>query len=246
MDILTSKNAGILTIEFNRPDKKNAITAAMYQRMADALQDAETDRAVRAILFTGKPAIFTAGNDLSDFMANPPSTETSPVFQFLRQLSHASKPVVAAVSGAAVGIGTTMLMHCDHVVAGTDARFSTPFVNLGLVPEAASSLLAPRLMGHRRAFELLVMGRPFDSAAAQACGLVNAVVAPGEVDTEAMKAAREIAALPAEALAIARRLMRPAPDDIVARIDQEARLFRERLQSAEARSAFEAFMTRKR
>jgi enoyl-CoA hydratase/carnithine racemase len=150
------------------------------------------------------------------------------------------------VQGLAVGVGTTMLLHCDHVVAGTDARFSTPFVNLGLVPEAASSLLAPRLMGHRRAFELLVMGRPLDPAAAQACGLINAVVAPGDVDAEAMKAARDIAALPAEALAAARRLMRATPDDIVARIDEEAHLFRERLQSVEARGAFNAFLTRKR
>jgi enoyl-CoA hydratase/carnithine racemase len=135
----------------------------------------------------------------------------------------------------------------DHVsVAGTDARFSTPFVSLGLVPEAASSLLAPHLMGYRRAFELLVMGRTLDPAAAQACGLVNAVTAPGDVDAVAMKAARDIAALPAEAVAASRRLMRAAPDDIVARIDQEARLFRERLQSAEARRAFDAFLTRKR
>ena len=139
-----------------------------------------------------------------------------------------------------------MLLHCDHVVASTDARFSTPFVNLGLVPEAASSLLAPHLMGHRRAFELLVMGRPLGAGAAQACGLVNTVVAPDDVEAEAMKAARDIAALPAEALAASRRLLRAAPDDIVARIDEEARLFRERLQSAEARSAFDAFLTRKR
>ena len=150
------------------------------------------------------------------------------------------------MQGVAVGVGTTMLLHCDHVVAGTDARFSTPFVSLGLVPEAASSLLAPRLMGHRRAFELLVMGRPLDAAAAQACGLVNAVVPPGDVDAEAMKAAREIAALPAEAVAASRRLMRGSPDEIVARIDEEVRLFKERLQSAEARAAFDAFLTRKR
>jgi enoyl-CoA hydratase/carnithine racemase len=150
------------------------------------------------------------------------------------------------VQGLAVGVGTTMLLHCDHVVAGTDARFSTPFVSLGLVPEAASSLLAPRLMGHRRAFELLVMGRTLASAAAQACGLINTVVAPNDVEASAMKAARDIAALPAEAVATARRLMRAAPDDIVVRIDQEALLFRERLQSAEARSAFDAFLTRKR
>ena len=157
-----------------------------------------------------------------------------------------TKPVIGAVAGVAVGIGTTVLLHCDLVYASPEARFQLPFVNLGLVPEAASSLLAPRLMGHRRAFELLVMGRPLDSAAAQACGLINTVVAPGDVDAVAMKAAREIAALPAEALATARRLMRSPPDDIVARIDEEVRLFRERLQSTEARAAFDAFLTRKR
>jgi enoyl-CoA hydratase/carnithine racemase len=139
-----------------------------------------------------------------------------------------------------------MLLHCDHVVAGADARFSTPFVSLGLVPEAASSLLVPRLMGHRRAFELLVMGRPLDAMAAQACGLVNAVVPPGDVDAAAMKTAHDIAALPAEAVAASRRLMRAAPDDIIARIDEEVRLFKQRLQSAEARAAFDAFLTRKR
>ena len=154
--------------------------------------------------------------------------------------------MVAAVQGVAVGVGTTMLLHCDHVVAGSDARFSTPFVSLGLVPEAASSLLAPRLMGHQRAFALLVMGRPLDAAAAHACGLVNTVVAPGDVDAEAMKAAREIAALPAEAMTAARRLMRGSPDEVVARIDEEARVFKERLQSAEARAAFAAFLARKR
>jgi enoyl-CoA hydratase/carnithine racemase len=168
------------------------------------------------------------------------------VIDFLHTLACCEKPLVAAVQGLAVGVGTTMLMHCDHVVAGSDARFSTPFVNLGLVPEAASSLLAPRLMGQRRAFELLVMGRPLDAVAAQACGLVNAVVAPGDVDAEALKAARHIGALPAEAVAASRRLMRGRSDEIVARIDEEALVFKERLQSAEAKTAFDAFFNRKR
>ena len=145
-------------------------------------------------------------------------------------------PLVAAVQGNAVGVGTTMLLHCDHVVAGSDARFSTPFVGLGLVPEAASSLLAPRLMGHARAFSLLVMGRPLDAEEAKAAGLVNTVVAPDAVEAEAMKAAREIAALPPQGVLAARRLMRGSPDEIVARIDEEAELFKTRLQSAEARS----------
>jgi enoyl-CoA hydratase/carnithine racemase len=168
------------------------------------------------------------------------------VVRFLHALARSERPLVAAVQGLAVGVGTTMLLHCDHVVVGTDARFSTPFVNLGLVPEAASSLLAPRLMGYRRAFELLVMGRPLDAAAAQACGLVNAVVPPGDVEPHAMKAAHDIAALPAEAVAASRRLMRGSPNETTARIDEEVRLFKERLQSAEAQAAFSAFLNRKR
>jgi enoyl-CoA hydratase/carnithine racemase len=168
------------------------------------------------------------------------------VVRFLHALARSERPLVAAVQGLAVGVGTTMLLHCDHVVAGSDARFSTPFVNLGLVPEAASSLLAPRLMGHRRAFELLVMGRPLDAAAALNCGLVNAVVPPSDVEAEALKAAHHIAALPAEAVATSRRLMRGSPDEVVAHIDEEVRLFKERLQSAEAQAAFKAFLNRKR
>jgi enoyl-CoA hydratase/carnithine racemase len=237
----------IRTVRMNRPDKKNALTAAMYQTMAVALESANVHKEIRCLVIAGAPGAFSAGNDLSEFALGASSEGLgTPVIRFLHALARSERPLVAAVQGLAVGVGTTMLLHCDHVVAGTDARFSTPFVNLGLVPEAASSLLAPRLMGHRRAFELLVMGRPLDSAAAQACGLINAVVAPGDVDAEAMKAARDIAALPAEALAAARRLMRAAPDDIVARIDEEAQLFRERLQSVEARGAFNAFLTRKR
>ena len=238
----------IRTVRMNRPDKKNALTAAMYQTMAVALEGANVHKDIRCVVIAGCPGAFSVGNDLAEFALAASSGEGlgTPVIRFLHALARCERPLVAAVQGLAVGVGTTMLLHCDHVVAGTDARFSTPFVNLGLVPEAASSLLAPRLMGHRRAFELLVMGRPLDSAAAQACGLINAVVEPDDVDAEAMKAARDIAALPAEALATARRLMRAAPDDIVARIDEEVRLFRERLQSAEARAAFDAFLTRKR
>jgi enoyl-CoA hydratase/carnithine racemase len=194
------------------------------------------------------PGAFSAGNDLAEFAETAKAGEglALPVIDFLHALARSERPLVAAVQGLAVGVGTTMLMHCDHVIAGDDARFSTPFVSLGLVPEAASSLLAPRVMGHRRAFELLVMGRPLDAAAAHACGLVNAVVPPRDVETEAMKAAQHIAALPAEAVAASRRLMRGPPDETVARIDEEVRVFKERLRSAEARTAFDAFFNRKR
>ena len=246
---VTVKDAGpVRTVRMDRPDKKNALTAAMYETMADALENAGGHPEIRCVVIAGGPGAFSAGNDLAEFAKAATSGEGlgSSAIRFLHALARSERPLVAAVQGIAVGVGTTMLLHCDHVVAGVDARFSTPFVGLGLVPEAASSLLAPRLMGHRRAFELLVMGRPLDAAAAQACGLVNAVVSPGDVEAEAMKTAHHIAALPAEAVAASRRLMRGSPDETVARIDEEVRLFKERLQSAEAQAAFEAFFKRKR
>jgi len=174
------------------------------------------------------------------------TTGEAPILRFLYALARCELPLVAAVQGNAIGLGTTMLMHCDHVVASNEARFATPFVGLGLVPEAASSLIAPRLMGHARAFSLLVMGRPMNAEEAKAAGLVNAVAAPDAVEAEAMKAAREIAALPPQGVLAARRLMLGSADEIVARIDEEAALFKTRLKSAEARAAFEAFLTRKR
>jgi enoyl-CoA hydratase/carnithine racemase len=248
-DLVTIADAGaIRTVRMNRPDKKNALTASMYDAMAGAIESANSQVDVRCVLIAGGPGAFSAGNDLQEFLQAATSGEGlgPAVIRFLHALARCQRPLVAAVQGVAVGVGTTMLLHCDHVVAGTDARFSTPFVSLGLVPEAASSLLAPRLMGHQRAFALLVMGRSLDVAAAHACGLVNTVVAPGDVDAEATKAAHEIAALPVEAMTAARRLMRGAPDEVVARIDEEVGLFKQRLQSAEARAAFAAFLTRKR
>jgi enoyl-CoA hydratase/carnithine racemase len=220
----------------------------MYDVMAEALENANGHVDIRCVIIAGAPGAFSAGNDLAEFSQAATSGKGlgTSVIRFLYALARSERPLVAAVQGLAVGVGTTMLLHCDHVVAGTDARFSTPFVNLGLVPEAASSLLAPRLMGHRRAFELLVMGRPLDAAAAQACGLINAVVPPGDVEAHAAKAAHDIAALPAEAVAASRRLMRGSPDEVVARIDEEVRLFKQRLQSAEAQAAFGAFLNRKR
>jgi enoyl-CoA hydratase/carnithine racemase len=238
----------IRTLRINRPDKKNALTSSMYAAMAEALTSANGRDDIRCIVIAGVPGAFSAGNDLAEFAEMAKSGEglALPVIDFLHALARCEKPLVAAVQGLAVGVGTTMLMHCDHVIAGNDARFSTPFVGLALVPEAASSLLAPRLMGQRRAFELLVMGRPLDAAGAQACGLVNAVVAPGDVDAEAMKAAHHIAALPPDAVAASRRLMRGPPDEIVARIDEEVRVFKERLRSTEAQAAFAGFLNRKR
>jgi enoyl-CoA hydratase/carnithine racemase len=235
-------------IRMNRPDKKNALTSGMYDGMAQAIESASGDSPIRCVVIAGVPGAFSAGNDLGDFMKAATGGEGlgNSVLRFLYALARAERPLVAAVQGVAVGIGTTMMLHCDYAVAAHDARFSTPFVALGLVPEAASSLLAPRLMGHRRAFELLVMGKPLSGDEAKACGLVNQVAPADQVEAEAMKAAQAIAALPPEGVAISRRLMKGAPDDVVKRIDEEAAAFSARLQSNEARAAFAAFFARKK
>ena len=251
--------AQLLFLEAENPKKEismyinspgGAVTAAMamYDTMAGGIESVAQNPALRCLLIAGAPTAFCAGNDIGDFlqMAMGSGALGTPILRFLYALARCETPLVAAVRGNAVGVGTTMLMHCDHVVAASDARFSTPFVGLGLVPEAASSLVAPRLMGQARAFSLLVMGRPLAADEAKAAGLVNTVVAADAVEAEAMKAAREIAALPPQGVLASRRLLRGKSDDIVARIDEEAELFKTRLQSAEARTAFEAFMMRKR
>jgi enoyl-CoA hydratase/carnithine racemase len=246
--VIVTDDGPVRTVRINRPDKKNALTLPMYVALADSIERADGTAGLRCIVIAGVPGAFCAGNDLQDFRDAAANAEglAQPILRFLHALARTETPLVAAVSGLAVGVGTTMLLHCDHVVASREARFSTPFVHLGLVPEAASSLLAPRRMGHARAFSLLAMGRPLDAAAALAAGLVNTVVAPAEVDAEAMKAAREIAALPAEALTATRRLLRGSPEEAVRRIDEEASIFRLRLASPEARAAFEAFLGRKK
>jgi enoyl-CoA hydratase/carnithine racemase len=244
--VLVTDDGPIRLVRLNRPAKKNALTDAMYELLAEALETAAVSRKIRCVVLTGGPSAFSAGADLTDFLHAAQQDGLRPqTMRFLHRLAHATKPLVAAVQGVAIGIGTTLLLHCDYVVAATDARFATPFANLGLVPEAASSLLMPRLMGTRRAFELLVLGRPLDAAAAQAVGLVNAVVPAAEVETLAMKVAHEISALPAEALAESRRLLRGSTAEIVKRIDEEAEIFKLRMKSAEAKAAFEAFLTRK-
>lgn len=246
--VIVADDGPVRTIRMNRPEKKNALTAQMYDAMAEAIETATAASPIRCVLIQGVPGAFSAGNDLQDFLKAATGGQGlgNSVLRFLYAIARAERPLVAAVQGVAVGIGTTMCLHCDYVVAASDARFSTPFVGLGLVPEAASSLIAPRLMGHRRAFSLLVMGEPLDGAAAKACGLANLVVSADQVDAEGLKAARLIAALPAEGVAISRRLMRGSPDAVVARIDEEAEAFKRRLTSPEARAAFEAFFARKR
>jgi len=246
--VIISDDGPVRMVRMNRPDKKNALTLPMYDAMAEGIESVAQHPALRCLVIAGAPNGFCAGNDIGDFLAMAMGSGVlgAPILRFLYALARCDLPLVAAVRGNAVGVGTTMLLHCDHVVAASDARFSTPFVGLGLVPEAASSLLAPRLMGERRAFSLLVMGRTLGADDAKAAGIVNSVVAADAVETEALKAAREIAALPPQGVLASRRLIRGAPDDIIARIDAEAELFKTRLQSAEARAAFEAFMTRKR
>lgn len=248
MDILTKKEKGVLTIEFNRPEKKNAITSAMYQAMADALKDAEGDAAVRAIVIQGKPEVFTAGNDLDDFLKNSSAgIGDRPVAQFMRALSNATTPVVAAVAGNAVGIGTTMLLHCDLVYAAENAKFAMPFTQLGLCPEFASSMLLPQMVGYSRAAEKLLLGEAFGAAEAYGMGLVSRVVQVPELAELAHSQAAKLAALPASSLRVTKRLMKTAQTQAVnARMQEENKHFGEMLQSDEAREAFNAFFEKRR
>lgn len=247
MDIQLTKADGILTIHFDREDKKNAITAAMYQQLADALKEAETDNAVRAILFTGKAQAFSAGNDLEDFLKNPPKTQDAPVFQFLWQISHASKPIVAAVAGVAVGIGTTMLLHCDLVYAADNAKFSMPFTQLGLCPEAASSLLLPHIAGYQRAAEKLLLGEAFGAEEAAQVGFVNRVMSVDELLPYAHKQAAKLATLPAASIRVTKQLMKKnrvtaTEQQMVAEIEHFARM----LTAPEAKEAFTAFFEKRK
>jgi enoyl-CoA hydratase/carnithine racemase len=239
------RDEGILEIRLNRPDKKNALTVAMYAAMADALVAAEPDPAIRVVLFTAAGDAYCAGNDLNDFIAKPPSGPDSPVFRFLRALSEATKVIVAAVQGPAVGIGTTMLLHCDLVVAGQGAKLSVPFVNLGLVPEAASSLLLPRLIGHQRAAELFLLGESFDAAMAHAYGLVNRVVEDAEIQAVARGLARQIAAKAPGAVRLIKKLMKSKSATVPERMVEEAHDFGAQLASAELREAVAAFFQKR-
>ena len=237
---------GVQSIRMNRPEKKNALTRAMYDAMADALQAADASTDIRVSLISGVPGAFSAGNDIGDFLQVAMTGQGlgAPVIRFLKAIAGSKTPVVAAVDGLAIGVGTTMLLHCDMVFCTPRSSFRTPFLDLGLVPEAASSLLAPGLMGHARAFELLCLGAAFDAARAREAGIVNHVVAEDALEAQAMACAQAIAAKPAEALAIARGLMRGDTAAVLARIDAEAEAFRDRLGSDEAKAAFQAFMSR--
>ncbi len=251
MTIKTHVLDGVATIEIARPEKKNAITVAMYQAMSEALLAAQDDAAVRAVLITGQPGIFTSGNDLEDFMSRGPKAGSdnseSPVFQFMRSLVGCDKPVIAAVTGAAIGIGTTMLLHCDFVYVSDEARLAMPFASLGLVPEFASSLIIPALMGCARASEKLLLGDPFTGADAVDCGIANAVLPAGEVLNHARRVAERFNTLPPGAVREAKKLMRRAGSaQVLETIGVEGAIFSERLRSPEAKEAFTAFFQKRK
>jgi enoyl-CoA hydratase/carnithine racemase len=242
--VIVETKERIARIELNRAEKKNALTAEMYRMLGDAFAAAEADREVRVVLVHGKPDCFCAGNDIGDFLNPPPGpTPASRVFETLPAVT---KPVVAAVGGAAVGIGATMLLHCDLVYAAPNARLQFPFVPLGIVPEFGSTLLLPRLAGYQRAAELLLLGRPFDAARAKEIGLVNEVVPAERLIEHAREAARALAALPPASLGLAKRLLKSGYAGVGERIAEETRLVRERLDSPEAKEAFKAFLEKRK
>ena len=246
-DILTDVTDGVLTITFNRPDKKNSITRAMYASMADALAQAVEQDAIRVVVFQGHEAIYSAGNDIADFLERPPATADSPVYRFLFGIASFPKPIIAAVCGPAVGIGTTMLMHCDLVYAGDNAAFSLPFVNLGLCPEAASSLLVPQMLGYHRAAEALLLGEPFMAEAALEVGLVNRIVPPTEASNLAQAQARKLAAKPISSLVETKRLMKKGQAQLIQKqMAEEGESFARMLGEPAAREAFTAFMEKRR
>ncbi len=236
-------------IRFERPEKKNAFTGPMYEAMSAALDQAERDAGIVATVFIGSGGTFNAGNDIGDFIRRStggPDGIPTPSLDFIRRLPRVPKPVIAAVDGLAVGIGTTMLFHCDLVFATPTASLRTPFLDLGLVPEAASSLTAVMRMGYARAFEMLCLGEPFGAERALAAGIVNRIVPAAELEGTALTAARRLAAKPRAALLGARALMRGDPSVISAKIDEEARVFAARMKSAEAQEAFAAFFEKRK
>lgn len=237
---------GIQIIRMNRADKKNALTDDMYATMSDALASAEKDKALKVSVFLGVPGAFSAGNDIGDFLkvAMSGSTDKMSVFSFLKAIITSKKPLVAGVDGLAIGIGTTMLMHCDYVAASDRSVFKTPFTDLGLVPEAGSSLIGPQNMGYHRAFELLAMGESFTAEAAQVAGFVNRVTTESEVEKTAISVASAIAEKPVEALAISRQLLRGDRSDVLKRMRDEAELWGARLASDEAKQAFMSFVSK--
>jgi enoyl-CoA hydratase/carnithine racemase len=247
--IVTDEDA-TRVITLRRPEKKNAITQEMYRAMSDAIDKAQHNPDIRCIIITGGSGVFTAGNDLEDFLkdgtSNPDVPRASNAAKFLYSLAHNAKPIVAAVDGIAIGIGTTMLFHCDYVLASKTATFSTPFINLGLVPEGASSLLMPRTMGHQRAFAMLVAGIGFSAEQAREAGIVWSVVDAEELEAETLKAASHLINRPRQSLMLSRKLVKGERAEILACMDEEMVLFMERLRSDEAAALYKAFFEKKR
>lgn len=242
------REQGLLTLRMDRADKKNALTRAMYGALADALDAADEDRSVRAVLITGSETCFTSGNDVADFIQAPPSGLDSEVFRFMKALFDFSKPVVAAVSGPAVGIGTTLLLHCDLVYVARDAKLKMPFVNLGLCPEYGSSLILPRLLGHARAAELLLLGESFTGEQAAAWGIANEALVDGAATlARAREMAQRFEQLAPSAVAVSKRLMRePGREELRRVIMEEGEMFGQRLRTPEAIEALSAFMQRRK
>ena len=245
--ILQNQESGVLTLTLNRVDKKNSLNASMYAALADALQMATENPEVKVVLVQGHETVFSAGNDIADFLQQPPATEASEVFRVLKAIAVFPKPLLASVCGPAVGVGTTMLFHCDLVYAGDNAAFSMPFVNLGLCPEAGSSLLAPQLMGYQRAAEALLLGEPFLVEAALEMGLISRVLPPTEVNAYAQLQARKMATKPLSSLMETKRLMKSAQTPaVLARIQEEAVAFGRMLKEPAAIEAFSAFLGKRK
>ncbi|HBK08515.1 MAG TPA: enoyl-CoA hydratase [Acetobacteraceae bacterium] len=245
-DVLVTQTGPVLEVRFNRPEKKNALTRAMYAAVVDAFRRADEDAAIRAVLLTGAGDTFTSGNDIRDFQSRAATNEETHASPFLTALSSLTKPMVAAVNGPAIGVGTTMLAHADIVIAARSATFRMPFTSLGLVPEAASSLLFPRLVGHQRASALLLLGDSLDAETARDWGFVNQVVANEDLITAARDVAARMAALPPAAMRMTKNLIKNGRDDVPGRIAEELVLFKERLRSPEAAEAFQAFVEKRK
>lgn len=243
--IVTERDQGVLIIRLDRADKKNALTAAMYTAMADAIEQAEQDPDIKVLLYTGSAGVFTAGNDLHDFLENPPAGPDSPVNRFIANMVATDVPIVAAVDGVAVGIGTTMLLHFEQVLATHRARFSLPFINLALVPEAGSSMLLVEACGYRKAAELLMLGEPFSAQEALEYGIVSQLCEPEELVARALAVAQRLAAKPKDALRATKRLLRRPGEPLAQRVLAEAQLFSDRLRSPEAKEAMNAFFEKR-
>ena len=245
--VLQNFESGVLTLTLNRVDKKNSLNTAMYGELADALLSAEADAGIKVVLIQGHETVFSAGNDIADFLQQPAAGEDSPVFRFLRGIAVFTKPLIASVCGPAVGVGTTLLLHCDLVYAGDNAAFAMPFVNLGLCPEAGSSLLAVQLMGYQRAAEALLMGEPFLAETALEIGLVSRVLPPAEANAYAQQQARKMATKPLSSLMETKRLMKASiTPQVLDRIKQEGAVFGRMLKEPAAIEAFSAFMEKRK